>query len=74
MNIEGKVECVLDQEITVKNGGLQTTYISACVVMESGISIPITLEAAKQIRQWKEGCTVRISGVGQPLLEIECLS
>lgn len=74
MNIESKVECVLDQEITIKKGGLQTTYNAACIVMESGICVPITLEAAKQIRQWKEGSTVRISGVGQTLLEIEWIS
>ena len=74
MTIEGKLECVLDQEIIVKQGGIQTSYNSACLLMESGQTIPITIEAARQIRQWKEGSTVRINGIGEALLEIEWIS
>jgi hypothetical protein len=73
MNVEGKIEAVLDQEMIVKKGGLQTTYKCACLVLESGQSIPITAEAANQIREWKDGSTARITGIGEPLLEIECL-
>lgn len=74
MNIESKVECVLDQEITIRKGGLMTVYNAACIILENGTSIPVTLEAARQIRGWKEGSTVRVSGLGQPLLEIEWVS
>jgi hypothetical protein len=74
MTIEGKIECVLDQEISIKKGGMQSTTSSACLVIDSGQSVPIPVEVAKQLRQWKEGSRVRISGVGEALMEIEWLS
>ena len=73
MTIEAKVEAVLDQEITVKRGGLQTTFPSALLVLDNGQAVPITAEAARLIRGWKAGSTVRVSGVGEALLEIECV-
>ncbi len=71
MDHQGKIECVLDQEITVSKDGLQTTYSSACVVMENGATISLPNDAARQIRQWVEGSTVRIAGIGEPLMQIE---
>jgi hypothetical protein len=74
MTIEGKIECVLDQEISVKKGGLQTTFPAACLVIDNGQSVPVPIEVAQQLRGWKEGSRVRISGIGEALLEIEWLS
>jgi hypothetical protein len=74
MTIEGKIECVLDQEISVKKGGLQSSFPSACLVIDSGQSIPIPTEVAQQLRGWKEGSRVRISGIGEALMEVEWLS
>lgn len=71
MDIQGKIECVLDQEITVRKEGLQTTFSSACVVLENGTTVSIPRDAARQIGQWAEGSTVRITGIGEPLLQIE---
>jgi hypothetical protein len=73
MSIEAKLEGVLDQEITVKKGGMQTTFHGAILVLDTGQSVAITTEAARQLRQWKEGSTVRVSGIGEALLEIEWL-
>jgi hypothetical protein len=74
MNLEGKLECVLDQEIVLKQTGLQTTFTSAILVLEDGHSISITTEVARQIRQWKAASRLKITGIGEPLMEIECLN
>ena len=71
MSIEAKLEGVLDQEIAVRKGGMQTAFRGAFLVLDTGQSVPISAETAREIRQWPEGSTVRISGIGEALLEIE---
>ena len=53
MNLEGKLECVLDQEIVLKQSGLQTTFASAVLLLEDGHSISITTEVAHKFANGK---------------------
>ena len=58
----------------MKRGGLQTTFPAGCLVIDNGQSVPVPIEVAQQLRSWKEGSRVRISGIGEALMEIEWLS